>query len=206
MRIFCFDFDNTIANGHTHNAICEVQKRFGRPLTAEEQWQVVHAIPPIGSKEIWQQLLSALHAHQYQIAIISFNAFPHIITRYLRENVGLSEALLDKIFVHAWLPIIPSQSNKNDHLLNVKSHYNFTGHNSEVTLVDDDFRRNISGAIAAGYDTIWADPEGQFLTNIQRRINFSKPTVSLSNHGFLSIPKILVNGEPIEDSDNSLKP
>ncbi|KTC66636.1 Uncharacterised protein [Legionella adelaidensis] len=152
LAVVCLDFDFTIVLGHTHNIICQREQALARSLTEDEQWDLVKDIPPRGGKERWCALFCQM-ANEFPLAIVSFNAYPAIIPRYLREVIGLPNELVQEIFIDSWLPENPLTANKNQHLANVLHYFQDCSH---LILVDDS-ENNIKGAQEKGYKTIWAE-------------------------------------------------
>ncbi len=162
MGLFAIDFDYTIANGHTHNtildAIVAAKKQGDTSLKAdkEKHWDLVKNIPPVGTAKNWQEIFSTLLDDGHQICIVSFNAYPHIIDRYLGEVLQLSPEIIAQIKVVAWLPKNAATANKNEHIAQAIEAFDYRGHT--VVLVDDS-KTNTDAAERLGYDVILADPE-----------------------------------------------
>lgn len=172
MAVFIIDFDRTIVNGHTHNTIARFHKTLIGPNPAWEideqhaQWELVKNIPPITALDLdWKTVLKALLHQGHQVAIASFSSYPHIITRYLQEVIGLSEADIGKIYIEAWLPEQPSIANKNKHIHRILQHFKFKGAREDIVIVDDS-KINTDAAIAEHFTVIPAhDAVGNPLTN-----------------------------------------
>lgn len=160
MPLVIIDFDYTIANGHTHNIICCSDAK-----DTEQQWESVKDIKPVGSAEEWNEVLTTLLDNKHQVAIASFNAFGHIIPRYLKEVIGLKPEQLEKIHIESWLPENPNIADKNTHIENIKKTLNFKEKTSDIILVDDGWH-NITRAAKESYSVIVATKDGAHLKKL----------------------------------------
>ncbi|MBI2785623.1 MAG: hypothetical protein HYX60_04665 [Legionella longbeachae] len=151
MPLFIIDFDDTIASKNTHNAVSEITSG-----GIDAIWAVIKKIPPIGSPEIWQEIIRSILSHEHRLAIASFNAFgASIIPKYLQEIIGLNLDEISHIHVESWLPLNPNIANKNDHIRFVIKDMGYSGTPESIVLIDDD-PKNIRAAQNNGYKTIHA--------------------------------------------------
>lgn len=131
--LFAFDFDLTITSQQTHNII--YKNRLDR-ADKDEQWKVVQPIEPRGEAQQWRILFQDLIDNGHQITIISYNNFPDIVGRYLRDKIGLSEDVLNKIYINCWMPD-DMEFGKNIHIQQSLKHFGSKLSNSKVVLVED---------------------------------------------------------------------
>jgi hypothetical protein len=144
--LFTFDFDKTISGEHMHNAMCDagVDSR-----SDEDQWNLcAKNIEPRGSAAEWKTLFEKLIADGHQVAILSFNDFPRMVQRYLREKIGLSEETLGKMFLNCWLPD-DENIGKNQHIDQAVAHFQRDKADRNIILVEDS-TDNLRIATAAG--------------------------------------------------------
>lgn len=224
MALFIFDFDYTIANGHTHNAIVDkikVERKAsgGESSTAkdkEAQWELVKGIPPIDA-ERFKKSIQAMLDDGHQVAIASFSSYgEHIIPRYLREVVKLSDALMSKIHIVSWLPEEPTKADKNKHIEQIIKHYNYdTTYKASIALIDDS-APNLLGAYAQGYTVIESERDGSHYKNIDYFLQAVKPGENYdmfcshqifepSGLNYTKVIKLTV-GLDVDDTDSEEKP
>ncbi len=169
--IFLIDFDGTIADGHTHNAVAFAVKENHITNEKKSHWDFLRKLihhgshHPLGSAQEWQKVFATLLADGHKVGIISFSSYPHMIENYLREIVGLSENVMSQVYVYAHLPPNPGHANKNAHIEMAKKHFEYNGPNHRVVLIDDSFR-NIVGAQMLGCTTIAVDEKNSHLQQI----------------------------------------
>jgi len=179
--IFLIDFDGTIADGQTHNAIALAINQKHITDEKESHWQFLrNAIcggrhHPIGSAEEWCKVFTTLLNDGHKVGIVSFSSFPHMIEKYIREVVGLPEDIARQVYVYAHLPFNPGHANKNHHIETAKNHFRYTGDMKRVVLIDDSFR-NIVGANTLGCTTVMVDERNSHLNKIlELSAAFKKP-------------------------------
>lgn len=152
MALFVVDFDNTIVNGNTHNALSSITS-----LDIDRMWGLIHKLPPIGSAEMWQQTFRKILADHHKIAIASFNAYGSIIIPvYLEKIIGLTPTEIQRIHIESWLPLIPMDADKNEHIRGIIRDMKYKGKKDSIILVDDDLK-NIEAAKEEGFTTIFAN-------------------------------------------------
>lgn len=164
--LFCFDFDQTIAKEHVHNAIMHyVRSDSSVESNEEKQWTIAKAIAPRATAEKWKNLFTKLNQEGHQIAIVAFNKFPHIIKRYLKKIINLPDALLEKIYIHSWCPNIIKD--KNCHIDQVVTYYK--SNNKYVVLVDDsaDDLKEASSRLHADGGILVDDQSDDFFKKIE---------------------------------------
>ena len=199
MALFILDFDGTIASGNTHNAVAHLTKM-------DDMWEVIKEIPPIGSSDIWRDTIRSILVQGHSLAIASFNAYGStIIPRYLQEIIGLTEQEVQNIHIESWLPLHPSQANKNEHIAYSIKDMGYTGLPVSIVLVDDD-EKNILAASQKGYKTIQAT--GNYIEHIQHLSedwNYSAPSNNCIHQFFKAISSSQKKPKdtPTPDSDSN---
>lgn len=93
--LVCFDFDETITSGHTHNYLMGKKVAPNTPLTEETKAACLNACGFKNPTLTLNAIRLALQNNHY-VAITSFNCFPDIVT-YSLQNLGLTESELAKI-------------------------------------------------------------------------------------------------------------
>lgn len=152
MALFIVDFDHTIVDGNTHNALYSITS-----LDRDHMWGLIQNLQPIGSREIWQQTLRKILANHHKIAVASFNAYGSVvIPMYLEKMIGLTPSEIKQIHIESWLPSNPDNANKNEHIAGILKDMKYTGKKNSIILVDDD-PKNIAAAQEAGFTTIIAN-------------------------------------------------
>lgn len=183
MKLFIFDFDHTIVNGHTHNAINRSKANRGiEQEYVNSPWEVVHEFSTIGSESDWKEIFENLYQQGHFLSIASFNAYELIIPQFLRK-IGLSEELIAQIHIIAGLPENPRTANKNDYIQEAIQYVeNYCQHNQytdgeplEVIFIDDS-KKNIQAAEELGCTTILAKPDGSHLKQLLE--NYIAPPVN----------------------------
>lgn len=170
MALFVIDFDRTIVKGHTHNVISgAIVARTIHKTDQEAQWALVSGFDAIGGADRWRMIFRSLLEKGHDVSIASFNSYPYIIPRFLREVIGLSDDEISRIHVNSWLPADPSKANKNDHIEQIIGHfYRGLGERparDQVVLIDDS-DNNILAAEIAEFRTVHAKPDLQFLDQL----------------------------------------
>lgn len=152
LGLFIFDFDHTIADGHTHNALSSVTSS-----NLDTMWELIQSILPVGGVEIWRKIFCQLSNDQHVIAIASFNAYgPMLIPMYLEKMIGLSHEAIEKIHIESWLPFSLENADKNKHIQAILHTMDYRAPKNTVVLVDDE-HHHIHMAAQEGYRTILAD-------------------------------------------------
>jgi len=193
MAIVCIDFDNTVVNGHTHNTITQkisMEKATAQPnnqldvksanIPSEtesdklKQWNLVKDFKPRVGAEDWKNLINKLIKEGHTVAMVSFNAFDHIIETYLERVIGLDPETMKKIIFNSWLPEEPEDSNKNKHIdevvmfakdLNIEF-------NDQVMLIDDTRRNTMGAKEDCNCAVVWANPaDNNFFDEIDDKLN-----------------------------------
>ena len=172
MALICIDFDETISSGHTHNAIVRAIndayaadfaknpsaniKEIWAKLLADKDihWNTAKGIPCVGKSGTWAAMLQILVNDGHQVAITSFNGFPHIIPRYLKGVLHLPDELIKKINIVSFTP--EDQSNKNEHIEQAIKDAKLDGIDKKEVILVDDSERNVLAAKKAGYTGIVA--------------------------------------------------
>jgi hypothetical protein len=170
MALFVIDFDHTLVDGHTHNTIarailCQVVASDNE----EAQWDLVKGMTALGGSDKWKAVFQSLFDNGHDVAIASFNSYKHVISRFLREKIGLSEHQISRIFINSRLPQNARAANKNEHIEQIINHFyprfGERPRRDQVVLVDDS-DGNIFAAQVAEFRTIHAKPDLQFLDQL----------------------------------------
>lgn len=154
MILVILDFDLTITTMSIHKIIVESGKRYS---SKKAQWKIVNdfKVTPTGSPEQWQKVFTTLlNSKEHRVAIASFNAFPHIIRKFLTDRIGLTPEQLKDIYI-AKAPPNPEKvlDGKNKQIREIINHFKFDGASRNVILVDDE-ELNIDWAKEAKYSAI----------------------------------------------------
>jgi len=134
-KLFCFDFDQTLVNGHFHNTICNAKLK--RKEQLPQFVDQLLADPNMGlknSKEVKEIMRSALQ-NGHSVAIVSFTSFPQCFEPTLRK-IGLTSEEIALIGKFHGFPTDP-KNHKNEHLKKAMEYAKITD-NSAVYLIDDD--------------------------------------------------------------------
>lgn len=179
MALFVIDFDHTIVDGHTHSVITRaiLSRRVASDDT-EAQWELVRGMAALGGSDKWKAVFQSLLERGHHVAIASFNSYPHVITRFLREVIGLADEEINRIHVNSWLPPDPGSADKNEHIEQVISHF-YPGvgvrpRRDQVVLVDDS-DNNIIAAEVAEFRVIQAENNLDFFAPLNELIAELKP-------------------------------
>lgn len=156
--LFIIDFDFTIAQEHVHNLLSSaIASGLLKANDSDAQWNYVKSIPPTGTKEAWRNLFAKLEREGCDVAIASFCDYKTVVERYLREKIGLPEAIMKKIYIESWLPANPNSADKTKHIENVIKHFNYTGTPDSIVLIDDS-KINLNAARAKHYRVVEVTP------------------------------------------------
>lgn len=168
MGLFIIDFDFTMLAGHTHNTIA-------RANTHDEnrQWELIKSFPQICYRDdnvtiTWKDIIEKMSAQGHQVAIASFSQYPHIIRRYLQEVVGLTQKMIDDIFIEAWLPY-EMPRDKNHHIMNIINHIEYKNIPASIVLIDDS-EPNINAALGSQMSVVKATPDGKHLFYLNNQV------------------------------------
>lgn len=124
-------------------------------------------IAPIGDKNKWRDVLTALVEHD-QVALTSFNSFPGIIPLFLEKELGLTPDVIEKIHVQAWLPAESSTADKNKHIEQARRALFGDAKPNSITLVDDS-KPNIDKAKEKGFEVCLANNDADQLKFLSQR-------------------------------------
>lgn len=173
MALFIIDFDRTIVDGHTHNTILTAIR--SRGVTADDkeaQWGLIKTMHALGGSDKWKAVFTSMLENGHHVAIASFNSYPHVIPRFLREVIGLTEDQVSRIHVNAWLPADPVSADKNEHIEQIISHFYPAGdrpRRDQVVLVDDS-DNNIIAAEVADFRAVQAEKDLMFFGQVEALI------------------------------------
>ena len=173
--LFVFDFDLTITSQHLHNLITQNLHQVGKD--SNRQWELVKNIPPIGDPARWQKIFNKILQQGNLIAIASFNAYPHIIERYLIETVGIkANTVKELLLIKAELPEDPEKTHKNAYIDDLIISYNFNGYRltpKDVIFIDDS-TFNLRAAQTVGCLVIPADAKGTHLGMLEKGLGITE--------------------------------
>lgn len=132
-RLFCFDFDNTIVDGHFHNALFSMGVH---PTKATpEQINELLEKHAIFNEALLLKTFKTILSNGHHIAITTWSLYPEVIRPTLRK-LGLSEAEIAKIHIESGFPHVMNDGKKG-HIARAKQHFEITD-NKNVFLIDDD--------------------------------------------------------------------
>lgn len=174
MAVFIIDFDLTITSEHTHNLLSEEED-------VEQHWEIMKNVLPIGSVQEWFNIFNTLLSNGHKVGVVSFNAYPQYISRYLKEVIGLSPDVFQHICVLSWTPNNPSTANKNQHIGMALTQLEYNQSVDGDVVVVDDQLRNINGAMELGYRTVLATKTGAHLNTLQD-LSTEKPRTVVSSY------------------------
>ncbi len=163
MILFAFDFDLTITSKHVHNTIRKKEGEIYRSLDDKEKLKLIKKISTIGKAKHWKKIFKKIIKQKYHIGIVSFNAYPDVISLYLKEVLKLDKKTIQKITIMTPSGTLPE--NKNGLIEEVLKEKNL-GNGTEVILIDDSME-NKKDAEAAGIKTILAKEDGSHLRQVQ---------------------------------------
>ncbi len=167
--LFCWDFDNTIIKGNSHDFFDDKNIIAGK--ASKELINQFLADPDTGLKNP-KKLLSTIHSalkNGHKIAITSLSEYPEIIIPAL-QKLGLTEEEIIKIKIIAG----PSSSlypGKLNHIKKAMKAFSITKKES-VYLIDDN-EKNCIIANENGYGAfkVLAEDSGEYLTAIDKLIS-----------------------------------
>jgi hypothetical protein len=174
MTVFIIDFDLTITSQHTHNLLSEEED-------VEKHWEIIKNVLPIGSVQEWFNIFTTLLNNGHKVGVVSFNAYPQYISRYLKEVIGLSPEVFQYICVFSWTPKNPGTANKNEHIAATLTHLEYNQSIDGDVVVVDDHLRNINAAMTLGYRTVLATKTGAHLNTILE-LSTEKPRAVASSY------------------------
>lgn len=134
-KLFCFDFDQTLVNGHFHNTIVKAKVK-----TRDAMLQLIESLlvdPTVGlknPKEVKDIMQSALR-NGHAVAIVSFTSFPECFVPTLTK-LGLSPDEIAQIGQFHGFPSHPKLY-KNEHIAKAMDFAGITN-KQNVYLIDDD--------------------------------------------------------------------
>ena len=176
-RAVCWDFDQTIPNGHWHRALATAGIRPGNgtpfidSLMNGSTIGDTEALPqPRGLKNPRELSLSMKRSLDkgVAVAIVSFTLYPEVIKPILlklteyADKGGLTVEDVEKIYIRGGFPSDnnphSSPMGKKEHLLDVMAHFGIT-RKADIMLVDDTLRNCLicQGTSPTGGERI--DPE-----------------------------------------------
>ncbi len=142
--LFCFDFDNTIVDGHFHNALNEMNIAPGS-ASIEQINALLEKHDILNQSELLKTFKMILKKGHY-LAITTWSEYPEVIAPTLKK-LGLTETEIAKIHIESGLPA-SSNHFKSKHIERAKKHFGVTD-NSQVWLIDND-EQNIAQARKEG--------------------------------------------------------
>lgn len=151
--VICWDFDETLVNGHFHNQLFYM----GVQPKGEQPQHAVELIKRFGLKnpeKVRDSIRLALN-NGHKVAVTSFTLYKGIVGPTLRA-IGLNEEEIAQIYIRGEFPSDgPSTLNgKREHIQDVMKHFNITDE-AKVILVDDS-ERNCAAARKDGHHAIQA--------------------------------------------------
>eukprot|EP01036_Dinobryon_divergens_P033105 gene33105-42822_t len=155
--LLCFDFDQTIVNGHFHSILSTEKSKF-IPSDGKSSYDIISRTkslleePSTGLKnpELLLEVIQLALRNGHFVAITSFNKYPECFVPAL-EKLGLSPGEIDSIPRFGGFPMI-FEARKNDHIRRAMARFRMTNNNM-VWLIDDDFG-NCRHAIAEGFNAV----------------------------------------------------
>jgi FMN phosphatase YigB (HAD superfamily) len=148
-KLICFDFDQTITNGHFYKYLHANRTAFS---SCSLEDTVRSLITSLGIKNQVRlvEVINQLIANNQRVAIVTFNPLVDIIRETLIQ-IGLAEDVVARIYIDGELPS-PGTNRKNAHLERAMRLYSITDPR-QVCLVDDD-PLNLNAAGLLGIHTI----------------------------------------------------
>jgi len=145
--VVCFDFDETLVNGHFHNALSQSGVYPGQG--AKHVPELINAYG-IKNREKLLQTFQTLISEGHNIAITSYTLYPEIVKPTLKA-IGLRDDQIEKIHVEGFLPKNQLQG-KGEHMKKAMKHFGVT--NKAHALLVDDSENNIKKAKDEGYQSV----------------------------------------------------
>lgn len=142
--LFCFDFDNTIVNGHFHNHLAGLGIP-NKQASSQKIQEMLATYDILNSKELLKTIRLILKQGHY-LAITTWGEYPEVITPTLKK-LGLNQKEIKQVHIESGIPINQNLC-KSDHIKRAKKHFKITN-NTNVFLIDDD-EKNIAQAIKEG--------------------------------------------------------
>ncbi len=187
--LFCFDFDYTISNKHTHN---DMFKQFDIEMGNELKFwgenrkaceDFIRGIAPLGDAAEWKKLFENLVESRNFVAIVSFNVFgKELIPFYLKEVIGLDDDFIrNHIKIVSFLPPLEEQNSKSKHIDQAKQELNLTDLSDDCVVLVDDDEKNIAAAKKAGNKTIHVQRNNA--AHINTVLELSKTMKKAENNG-----------------------
>jgi len=135
--LFAFDFDETITSRHVYFAIVAAKLKSTRGVDlTDQQYAIASTIEPRGSAAQWRELFEKLIADGHKIAIVTYNPFELVVQRYLKEKLGLSDDVLEKISFNC-IHHNAKYLGKDRQIAAAKAHFEIDD-NRNIILVEDD--------------------------------------------------------------------
>jgi len=171
--LFCWDFDNTIINGNSHDFFDTMNIKGSAP---KELINKFLADPATGLRNPLK-LLSAIRMtlkHGHKIAITTLSEYPEVIEPAL-QKLGLTEDEINKVKIIAG-PSSTLYPGKLKHIRKAMDHFGVTTKQS-VYLIDDN-KENCSVAKKNGYGVIRAETADsvEYLAEIHELITINSTT------------------------------
>lgn len=132
-RLFCFDFDNTIVDGHFHNALYDMGVASGK--ASPEQIALLLNKHSIFNEELLLKTFRTILNNGHHLAITTWSEYPEVIAPTL-QKLGLTEAEIAQIHIEAGIPA-SLELRKSTHIAKAKQHFGVND-NQHVFLIDDD--------------------------------------------------------------------
>lgn len=201
--LFCWDFDNTIINGNSHDFFDTMNIKGSAP---KELINKFLADPATGLRNPLK-LLSAIRMtlkHGHKIAITTLSEYPEVIEPAL-QKLGLTTEEITKVKIID-APSSPLYPGKLKHIKKAMDHFGIKIKQS-VYLIDDN-EENCSLAEKNGYGAIKveATDSGEYLTKIDKLITVKSTTDEFTTDKIIDKelgaedPKIYTGTQEVGDS------
>lgn len=132
-RLFCFDFDNTIVDGHFHNALFDMGVAPAK--ASKKQLDLLLKSHAILNEALLLQTFRSILSKGHHIAITTWSEYPEVIAPTLRK-LGLNPEEIAQIHIESGIPS-SLEGRKSNHIARAKQHFGITN-NKNVFLIDDD--------------------------------------------------------------------
>lgn len=132
-RLFCFDFDNTIVDGHFHNALYDMGVASNK--ASPEQITSLLNTHAILNQDLLLKTFQAILSNGHHLAITTWSEYPEVIVPTL-QKIGLNQDEIAQVHIESGIPSSNAQR-KSPHIAKAKQHFGITD-NQHVFLIDDD--------------------------------------------------------------------
>lgn len=206
--LFCWDFDNTIIKGNSHDFFDTMNIKGKVPKELIDKFLTD---PATGLRSPLKLLptIRTILKHGHKIAITTLSEYPEVIEPTL-QKLGLMESEINQVKIIAG-PSSTDFPGKLKHIKKAMEHFGIKPKQS-VYLVDDD-EKNCSLAKKTGYGTIKVETtlSKEYLTKINELITIKSTNDEftpdkVSDKGLYEVPKVYTHTEEIEDFSSFLTP